>query len=84
MINLLLTLKSFIGFLLKGNPRVKDFHKEAEVKLKGRPQDLTLLLRLWGLHKKGPTALQKTQLAAKSQVLICALNQRTEAADSFG
>jgi len=34
--------------------------------LKGRPQGLTLLLRLWGTHRKGPimTALQKTQQAA--------------------
>jgi hypothetical protein len=24
------------------------------IQLKGRPQDLTLLLRLWNTHKKGP------------------------------
>ena len=35
--------------------------------LKGRPQVLTLLLRLWNTHKKGSimTALLKTQQAAE-------------------
>ena len=35
--------------------------------LKGRPQVLTLLLRLWNTHKKGSimTALQKTDKAAE-------------------
>jgi hypothetical protein len=35
--------------------------------LKGRPQDLTLLWRLWNTHKKGPTmtTLRKTQQAAE-------------------
>lgn len=34
---------------------------------KVRPQCLTLVLRLWSAHKKGPnmTALQKTQQVAK-------------------
>jgi len=33
----------------------------------GRPQDLTPLLKLWGIHKMGPTttAFQKTQQAAQ-------------------
>jgi hypothetical protein len=37
------------------------------IQLKGRSQGLTLLLRLWSAHKKGPskTALQKTQQAAE-------------------
>ena len=35
------------------------------IQLKGRSQGLTLLLRPWSTHKKGPsmTALWKTQLA---------------------
>jgi hypothetical protein len=39
--------------------------------LKGRPQGLTLLLRLWSAYKKGPimTALQKTQQEAER--VIC-------------
>jgi hypothetical protein len=37
------------------------------IQLKGRSQGLTLLLRPWSTHKKGPsmTALQKTQQAAE-------------------
>jgi hypothetical protein len=36
---------------------------QSRIQLKGRSQGLTLLLRLWSAHKKGPnmTALQKTQ-----------------------
>jgi hypothetical protein len=35
---------------------------QSEIQLKGRYQGLTLLLRLWSTHEKGPimTALQKT------------------------
>jgi hypothetical protein len=38
---------------------------QSGIQLKGRSQDLTLLLRLWRAHKKGPimTALQKLQQA---------------------
>jgi hypothetical protein len=50
-------------------------------------QGLTLLLRLWSTHKRGPImiALWKTQQAAeKSQMQIFAPNQWTEAADPCG
>jgi hypothetical protein len=40
---------------------------QSGIQLKGRPQDPTLLLRLWSTHKKGPimSALWKTQQAAE-------------------
>jgi hypothetical protein len=40
---------------------------QSGIQLKGRSQGLTLLLRLWDAHKKGPimTALQKTQQAVE-------------------
>jgi hypothetical protein len=40
---------------------------QSGIQLKGRSQSLTLLLRLWSTHKKGPsmTALWKTQQAAE-------------------
>ena len=40
---------------------------QSESQLKGRYQGMTLLLRLWSTHKKGPnmTALLKTQQAAE-------------------
>jgi hypothetical protein len=40
---------------------------QSGIQLKGRSQDLTLFLRLWSAHKKGPimTALQKTQQASE-------------------
>jgi hypothetical protein len=40
---------------------------QSEIQLKDRYQGMTLLLRLWSTHKKGPsmTALQKTQQAAE-------------------
>jgi hypothetical protein len=36
---------------------------QSRIQFKGKPQELTLLLKLWNTHKKGPimTALQKTQ-----------------------
>jgi hypothetical protein len=44
-------------------PEEKKVQKEAQsgIQLKGRPQGLTLLQRLWSIHKKGPsmTAVQK-------------------------
>jgi hypothetical protein len=50
-------------------PEKKKIQQQAQsgIKLKGRPQGLTLLLRLWSTHKKGPimTAFQKTQQAAE-------------------
>jgi hypothetical protein len=41
---------------------------QSEIQLKGKPGDLTLLLRLWSAHKKGSimTVLRKTQQAAES------------------
>jgi hypothetical protein len=41
---------------------------QSGIQLKGWSQGLTLLLRLWSAHKKGPnmTALQKTQQAVES------------------
>jgi hypothetical protein len=45
-------------------PEEKKVQRQAQsgMQLKGRSQDLTLLLMLWIIHKKGPimTALQKT------------------------
>jgi hypothetical protein len=40
---------------------------QSGIQLKERFQSLTLLLRLWSTHKKGPimTALQKTQQASE-------------------
>jgi hypothetical protein len=40
---------------------------QSGIQLKGRSQNLTLLLRLWCAHKKGPimTALRKTQQAVE-------------------
>jgi hypothetical protein len=40
---------------------------QSGIHLKGRPQGLTLLLKLWSAHKKGPimTAFWKTQQAAE-------------------
>ena len=50
-------------------PEEKKVHRQAQsgIQLKGRPQGLTLLLRLWNTHKKGPimTILQKTQQEAE-------------------
>jgi hypothetical protein len=50
-------------------PKEKKVQEQAQrgIRLKGRPQGLTLLLRLWRAHKKGPsmTAFWKTQLAAE-------------------
>jgi hypothetical protein len=50
-------------------PEEKKVQHQAQsgIQLKGRSQGLTLLLRLWSAHKKGPsmTALQKTQQAAE-------------------
>jgi hypothetical protein len=59
---------------------------QSGIQLKGRSQGLTLLLRLWSTHKKGPimTAFWKTQQAVKSQMQIFAPNQWTEAADPYG
>jgi hypothetical protein len=39
---------------------------QSGIQIKGRSQGLTLLLRLWNTHKKGPSmiALQKTQQGA--------------------
>jgi hypothetical protein len=56
---------------------------QSRIQLKGRPQDLILLLRLWNAHKKEPsmTTLWKTQQAAESQMQIFAPNQWTEATD---
>ena len=49
-------------------PEERRAHRQAQsgIQLKGA-QDLTLLLRLWSTHKKGPvmTVLQKTQQAAE-------------------
>ena len=74
---------------LDGNgeePEEKKVHRQAQsgIQLKGRFQGLTLLLRLWSAHKKGPimTSPQKTQQRAeKSQMQIFAPNQWEEAAD---
>jgi hypothetical protein len=50
-------------------PEEKEVQWQAQsgIQLKGRLQDLTLLLRLWGAHKNGPsmTALRRTQQAAE-------------------
>jgi hypothetical protein len=50
-------------------PEEKKIQGQAQsgIQLKGRSQGLTLLLRLWSAHKKGPimTALRKTQQAAE-------------------
>jgi hypothetical protein len=50
-------------------PEEKKVQRQAqsEIQLKGRSQGLTLLLRLWRVHKKGPsmTTLWKTQQAAE-------------------
>jgi hypothetical protein len=50
-------------------PEEKEVQRQAQsgILLKGMVQDLTLLLRLWNVHKRGPimTALQKTQQAAE-------------------
>ena len=52
-----------------GNGEEPEEKREAQswIQLKGRPQGLTLLLRLWSAHKKGPimTALWKTQQATE-------------------
>jgi hypothetical protein len=55
-----------------GNGEVPEENKfqllyQSGIQLKGRTQSLTLLLRLWNTHKKGPcmTTLQKTQQAAE-------------------
>jgi hypothetical protein len=60
---------------------------QSEIQLKGRPQGLTLLLRLWSAHKKGPimTAPPKDPTSSwKSQMQIVVPNQWTEAADTCG
>ena len=50
-------------------PEEKKVQRQAQsgIQLKGRSQDLTLLLRLWSAHKKGPSmaALCKTYQAAE-------------------
>jgi hypothetical protein len=50
-------------------PEEKKVQQQAQsgMQLKGRSQGLTLLLRLWSTHKKGPimTVPQKTQQAAE-------------------
>jgi hypothetical protein len=46
-------------------PEEKKFQQQnqSEIQLRGRPQGLTLLLRLWSAQKMGPiiTTLQKIQ-----------------------
>jgi hypothetical protein len=51
------------------DPEEKKVQQQAQsgIQLKGRSQGLTLLLRLWNAHKKGPSmkVLRKTQQAAE-------------------
>ena len=56
---------------------------QSGIQLKGKSQGLTLLLRLWSTHKKGPSmsAFWKTQQEAESQMQLFAPNQWTEVAD---
>jgi hypothetical protein len=53
------------------------------IQLKERAQDLTLSLKLWSAHKKGPnmSAFWKTQQEAERVRGSVAPNQWTEAAD---
>jgi hypothetical protein len=50
-------------------PEGKEVQQQSQsgIQLKGKPQGLTLLLRLWNAHEKGPsmTILGKTQQAAE-------------------
>jgi hypothetical protein len=52
-------------------PEEKKVQRQAQsgIQLKRRLQGLSLFLRLWSTHKKGPTmtALQKTQVAAEDE-----------------
>jgi hypothetical protein len=60
---------------------------KSEIQLKGRPQDLTLLLRLWSAYQKrayhGCPPIDLTR-SWKSQMQIFAPNQWTEAGDPSG
>jgi hypothetical protein len=54
-------------------PEEKKVQQQAQSVIQGRSQGLTLLLRQWDTHKKGPsmTALRKTQQAADSDADSC-------------
>jgi hypothetical protein len=60
---------SYLKELQGKEPEEKKVQRQAQsgIQLKGRSQGLTLLLRLWSTHKKGPsmTLPRKTQQAAE-------------------
>ena len=60
-------LRTFIHLFFPIIQHSRPFTNLYRIQLKGRPQDLTLVLNLWSAHKKESimTALQKTQQAAE-------------------